>query len=85
MEKGYWPIRWSKDGQTLYVRQGHTSVQIYQVNLSTRERSLWKTIVPADPAGLLSIDKLDVARDGKQIVSGYARITSDLYVVNGLR
>lgn len=28
MEKGSWPIQWSKDGQTLYVRQGHTPVQI---------------------------------------------------------
>jgi len=54
MEKGSWPIQWSKDGQMLYARQGHTSVQIYQVNLSTGERSLWKTIVPADPAGLVS-------------------------------
>ena len=35
--------------------------------------------MPADPAGLLSIDKIDVARDGKQIVYGYERITSDLY------
>jgi eukaryotic-like serine/threonine-protein kinase len=85
MEQGYWPIQWSEDGKTLYVRHGRSPAQIYRVNVSTGERSLWKVIVPADPAGLLSIDTLDVARDGKQIVYGYARITSDLYVVDGLR
>jgi eukaryotic-like serine/threonine-protein kinase len=85
MEKGYWPIQWSEDGQTLYVRHGRSSAQIYRVNVSTGERNFWKEIVPADPAGLLSIDKIDIARDGKQIVYGYARITSDLYVIDGLR
>ncbi len=85
MEKGYWPIQWSDDGQIVYVRHGRTSAQVYRVNATTGERKLWKVIVPADPAGLLSIDKIDVARDGKQIVYGYARITSDLYVVSGLK
>jgi hypothetical protein len=82
---GYLPIQWSEDGQILYVRHGRTSAQIYRVNVSTGERSLWKTIVPSDPAGLLSIDRVEIGRDGKQIVYGYARITSDLYVVDGLR
>jgi DNA-binding winged helix-turn-helix (wHTH) protein/WD40 repeat protein len=85
MEKEYWPIQWSADGKTLYVRHGRSSAQIYRVNVSTGERSFWKEIVPADPAGLLSIDKVDMTRDGRQIVYGYARITSDLYVVDGLR
>jgi hypothetical protein len=85
MEKGYWPIQWSEDGQTVYVRNGRTTAHIYRVNVTTGERKLWRVITPADPAGLLSIDMIDVTRDGKQIVYGYARITSDLYVVDGLR
>lgn len=85
MEKEYWPIQWTEDERMLYVRHGRSTAEIYRVNLSTGERTLWKEIVPADPAGLLSIDKIDITRDGKQIVYGYARITSDLYVVDGLR
>lgn len=38
--------------------------------------------MPADPAGVRSIDKIDVARDGEQIVYGNA---SDLYIVDLLR
>ena len=41
--------------------------------------------MPADPAGILEIENLSVSRDGAQIVYGYSRITSDLYVVDGLR
>jgi hypothetical protein len=67
------------------VRNGRTTAHIYRVNVTTGERKVWRVITPADPAGLLSIDMIDVTRDGKQIVYGYARITSDLYVVDGLR
>jgi hypothetical protein len=47
-------------------------------------QELLKKVVPADPAGLLSVDKILIARDEKTYIYGYARITSDLYLVSGL-
>jgi hypothetical protein len=84
LEKGDWPTQWGDDGETLYVKPLN-SRQIYRVNFSTGKRTLWKEISPADPAGLLSIEDVEVARDGSQIVYSYARIMSDLYVVDGLK
>ena len=85
IEKTDFGFQWSADGKTLYVARGTgPSAEIYRVNLATGERTLWKRIVPADPAGILEIESVGVSRDGAEIVYGYSRITSDLYVVDGL-
>jgi DNA-binding winged helix-turn-helix (wHTH) protein len=85
MEKGDWPVQWSSDGQTLYLARKSSSVEVYRLNVFTGERTFWKKFVPADPAGILEIENVSVSRDGAQIVYGYSRILSDLYVVDGLR
>ena len=84
LHKGDWPTQWGDDGETLYV-QPLDSREIYRVNMSTGERSLWRELAPADPAGLLAIEDVEVSRDGRQIVYSYARILSDLFVVDGLK
>jgi len=85
VEEGYFPIQWSGDGQTLYLRHGWWSGDLYRVNVSTGERSHWMTIVPTDPAGIIWIHSIYITRDGKQMVYGYGRAMSDLYVVDGLK
>ena len=86
IEKADFGFRWDADGQTLYVaRDAESSAEIYRVNLLTGERTFWKKIVPADTAGMLEIENVSVSRNGAEVVYGYARITSDLYVVDGLK
>ncbi len=84
LEKGYWPIQWGDDGETVYVHQENSRL-VYRVNTVTGKRTLWKELSPADPAGVVSIENVEVARDGSRIVYGYSRIMSDLFVVDGLK
>ena len=48
-------------------------------------REVWKELLPADPAGVERISNVLVAPDGKSYVYCYARLLSDLFVVEGLR
>jgi hypothetical protein len=79
------PIQWSEDERTLYVRHGRDAVEISRIDLRNGTKSKVKSIQPSDPAGLLVIDDVQISRDGKQIAYGYVRLTSDLYVVDGLK
>ena len=84
METGYWPIQWADDGETVYVHEDY-SRQIYRVDTVTGRRTLWREISPADPAGLVAIENIQVPRDGSRLLYGYSRILSDLFVVDGLK
>ena len=48
-------------------------------------RELWKDLLPADPAGVERISNVLVTPDGKGYAYCYARLLSDLFVVEGLR
>jgi Tol biopolymer transport system component len=86
VERDERPIQWSDDGRLLYVRRiGELPAKIYRVNVETGERELWKTLMPADPVGVSSIDSIVVTRNG--LYYGYSchRVSSsELYVVDGL-
>ena len=57
-----------------------------KLDLTTGRRRPWKQLMPADPAGVISIDRIVVSRDGGSYAYSYQRITSsDLYVVDGLQ
>ena len=57
-----------------------------KLDLTTGHRRPWKQLMPADPAGVIVIDRIVVSRDGGSYAYRYGRITSsDLYVVDGLR
>ena len=77
---------WSSDGRSLFVTEKVSGSlhKVFQRDLSTGRRQLWKEIAPSDPAGILSIRPL-IARDGRSYVYGYSRVLSILYVVQGLK
>ena len=91
------PLQWSPDSRFLYVLRASpwtdTPAQIYQtmearidrVDVVTGERTLWKTIKPADPVGLEAINNLFVTLDGRTYCYGYLRTLSDLFVIDGLK
>jgi Tol biopolymer transport system component len=79
-------IEWSSDGASLLVhRPIGVPRRIFQVNVSTGARTLWREVAPSDPAGVLSNLEVLVTPDGKSYVAIFFRMLSSLYLVEGLR
>jgi eukaryotic-like serine/threonine-protein kinase len=79
-------IEWSADGKSLYVyRTGELPAKVYQLDLATGKRTLWRTLAPADPAGVSQIGPIVMTPNGSSYIYGYHRTLSDLYLVEGLR
>jgi len=77
---------WSADGLSLYVfRFGEVPARVFQLELSSGKRKLWKELVPADAAGIDTIRGITIASDAKAYAYGYIRTLSDLYLVEGLK
>ncbi len=81
------PLGWTPDGRALYVRpspgQGR---EIYTLDVATLARTRWKTLTPPDPASVPTLPELAFAPDGSAYAYTYQRVlTSDLYVVEGLK
>jgi eukaryotic-like serine/threonine-protein kinase len=91
------PLRWTPDGHSLYVLRGSpwsdTTADVYQmtearidkVDAVTGVRTPWKTVKPADPVGLETINRVFVTPDGNGYCYGYTRALSDLFVIEGLK
>jgi Tol biopolymer transport system component len=76
---------WTADGHSVYVMsRGQIPAEIYLVDLATGRRTLWKSVEPADSAGIDTIGRVTVSADGKAYVYSYVRTLSDLYLVQGL-
>ena len=73
------------DGKSVLLRNRSIPVQITRVDLATGQRTPWKEIIPADPAGVQSVPSLRFSADGKSYAYSVARILSDLFVVDGLK
>jgi eukaryotic-like serine/threonine-protein kinase len=85
-EPGDRPVAFSADGRSLWVfRRGEVPVHVFRVEIDSGRRTLWKTLVPPDPAGVYTITNFKVTPTGDAYFYGYARILSELYVVSGLR
>ena len=86
MEEGEFPIQWSPDGRFLYIhRGGGFPAKIWKFELATRRRELLREIVPADVAGVTSIESMMLTPDARTLVYGYAHNLSDLYFVSNLK
>jgi Tol biopolymer transport system component len=80
------PLQWSADESVLYVRRMEQWPPVVdRVSTTSGKRERWKTIQPADPAGVDSVLRILVTPDGKSHCHDYVRILSELSVVEGLR
>jgi eukaryotic-like serine/threonine-protein kinase len=78
-------IQWTPDGKALVVGRREVPAHVFTIDLASGERKLFKTLSPADPTGLFSNAPPQFSRDLKSYVYTYQRITSDLYIVDGLK
>jgi eukaryotic-like serine/threonine-protein kinase len=83
---GEQPITWSADSRFLYIYQpGELPARVDKLDLQTGQRSLWKQLMPSDPAGVENIGPILMTPDAKTCVFGYHRMLADLYLVEGLK
>ena len=86
LNPGEQPITWSSDGRSLYVYQpGELPARVDRLDVQTGQRSLWKQLMPSDPAGVETIGPILMTPDAKTCVFGYHRMLADLYLVEGLK
>ena len=79
-------VAWSADGGSIFVTADPEVPQsIFRVNLVTGKRSLWKTLAPADPVGVIEIWSIQISADEQSYCYTYGRNISDLYLVEGLQ
>jgi serine/threonine protein kinase len=86
VQDGEFPVRFSSDGRWLYFwKRGDVPARVTRVEIESGRREVWKDLLPADPAGVERISNVLVAPDGKSYAYCYARLLSDLFVVEGLK
>jgi len=85
-ERGEVPTGWAADGKSIFVyRFGEIPAKVYEVDLTSGQRKLWKQLVPSDSAGIDTIRGIELSGDSKSYVYGYIRTLSDLYLVEGVK
>jgi eukaryotic-like serine/threonine-protein kinase len=84
-QPGEEPVQWTPDGNSLLVGRSEVPARVFEINLTTKERKLLQSFMPSDPTGLFGNAAPDFSRDLKSYIYSYERITSDLYVVEGLK
>jgi WD40 repeat protein/predicted Ser/Thr protein kinase len=86
LEPGQAPSSFSGDGASLYVyRPGELPAKIYKLNLATGSQQLSRELMPPDSAGVYFIRPPQFSRDGNSYAYSYARLLSDLFLVDGLK
>jgi Tol biopolymer transport system component len=85
LEPGEGPFAWTGDGESIYVYRPSIPAEIYQIELKSGRRQLWKKLAPPDPVGVYFLRAPHISADGKSYAYNYSRFFSDLYIVDGLR
>jgi WD40 repeat protein len=76
--------QWSADGRTLFVSHGGNRLEVFGIDVQSKERRSWNTFEVPDPAGVRVFDFV-VTRDARSYAYGYMRILDELYLVEGLK
>ena len=79
------PDQLSSDGRFLFVhRAGEKPAKVFRLDLSTGRKELWRTLSPADVAGVGEL-VVGPTRDGEGYFYNYIRTLSYLYLVDGVK
>jgi serine/threonine protein kinase/Tol biopolymer transport system component len=86
LNAGEQPITWSTDGRSLYIYQpGELPASVNRLDIQSGQRTLWKQLLPSDPAGVETIGPILMTPDAQTCIFGYHRMLADLYLVEGLK
>lgn len=79
------PIRWMDDVHLLAYVLSAVPAQIVRIDVSTGAQEPWRTLAPADAAGIHGFPAVQVSRNGRTYAYSYARFLSDLYLAEGFK
>jgi len=79
------PVAWTTDGKSLLVGTTAVPSNVSVIDLATGQRRPFNSFTLADPTGLYDLAPPNFSHDLKSYVYSYNRITSDLYIVEGLK
>jgi hypothetical protein len=84
---GEHPVTYSSDGRCLYVREHDVdgTTPVCKLNLRTGRREPWRTLRPKDPAGVISIFRINISMNGRYYTYDYYRWLDELFVAEWLR
>ena len=83
---GEYPLRFSPDDKDVYLwKRGDVPARVTRLDVATGKREIWKDLLPVDPAGVERISNVLIAPDARSYAYCYARLLSDLFVVEGLK
>jgi serine/threonine protein kinase/WD40 repeat protein len=86
LNPGEQPITFSSDGRALYIYQpGELPASVNRLDIQTGKRTLWRQLLPSDPAGVETIGPILMTPDAQTCIFGYHRMLADLYLVEGLK
>jgi eukaryotic-like serine/threonine-protein kinase len=78
-------VQWSEDGRSVYSFRFGSPAGVERVDIATGKRTPWKTLAPADLAGVHGISQVVMTRNGHVCLFSYLRTFSDLYLVQGVK
>jgi len=79
-------LNWSPDGHSVFLRERpYEAARIARLDLRTGRRGPWKELMPADPAGVHNLYRVQMTPDGRYYAHGYERDLSDLHLAEELR
>lgn len=84
-QEGDEPVQWTADDKSILVGRSEIPNRVFVIDLKTGQRKLFRTFTQPDPTGLLDNAPPNFSRDLKSYIYSYTRITSDLYVAEGLK
>jgi hypothetical protein len=79
------PAAWLNDGSVLVWLHGEMPANVYKVDVTSGKRQLWRTFTPSQPAGVLTFRRIFVTRDAKHYLYETRRVTSELFIMQGLK
>jgi len=87
LDDKYRMIGWSPDGASVYVasRERARAAKVYKVNTVTGKMDLWRTFGAESGVGFSSVDTVYLSTDGTAYAYRYNQLTSQAYVVTGLK
>jgi Tol biopolymer transport system component len=83
--EGYQPVAWAADGRSLFIEKGDIAAALARYDLASGAVTPWKTLLPSDRAGVMSVDTISITPDERSYAYTYTRRLSELYLVTGIK
>ena len=86
LKSNEWPLRWTPNGQFIYISQPHErTVDLWRLEVATGRREFWMQLPPGSGNAYVKSESVVVSPDARSYAYTYDEHSSDLYEVRGLK